>query len=145
MGAAVVDIFPLLQFRRDGAAVVCTSEQTRKGKVVLAVLRFVVSGEHVLHSGEQIARDNRGMLALVLDPLPHEVGQIRPVLQHLFQTPAGGRTPRSFITALPKGGQGVVPAGVQLEGAAYQGGLLWVHVDRARQRVVTIADEGPPG
>ena len=38
----------------------------------------------------------------------------------------------------------MVPAGVQLEGAVYQGGLLWVHVDRARQRVVTIADGGPP-
>jgi hypothetical protein len=81
MRAAVVDVLAFLQLRRDCATIVGTLEQTSECKGVLPMFGFVSPRENILNLVKKLRCDQGLMSALVLDSLPHEISQIKPIFQ----------------------------------------------------------------
>src|SRR5581483_7731007 len=93
VGAAIVNVFPFMQLRRDGASVMCARQKSGKSEIVLAPLAFIATDENILHALEQRRVDDRLVNALIFESLPAEKAQIEAVLQDGFQIRAVDEKP----------------------------------------------------
>ena len=100
MRAAVIDVLAFLQLRRDSATIVGTLEQTSEREGVLPVFRLIPPSEYVLNLVKECAGIEWLVSAFVLDALPNEISQVKPVLQDRLEIRTS-KTKPEFIQIPP--------------------------------------------
>ena len=83
-GAVVVDVLPFLRLGCKSASAAAARHQPRECVLALRVARMVGGGKDVLHSGEEIARDERLVKSLMELSQPIELAVIDRVLEELM-------------------------------------------------------------
>src|SRR4051812_14503565 len=119
-----------MQFRRDGAAVMRARHEGCKSKIMLSIFRLVATCKCILSPREQVSGDQRRMMALVLDPLPNEVAEIKAAFQDRFEICAGQLSTEFIQHRLTQSDQRVDTTCIQFEDSLHHWTTFGVEINR---------------
>jgi len=83
-GAVVIAVLAFLRLRCEGATTPATRHDAVECVLTFRVARMVGCGKHILHSGEEIARDDRLVNAVMQLPQPVGLAVVDRILEHLM-------------------------------------------------------------